>query len=150
MKHHHLLAILGSVVLLGGLAAGGYFLWRWLTPPESVLLPVDVHGAQQRPSNELVPRLPFSDITAAAGIRFRHSNGATREKLLPETMSGGVAVLDFDNDGWQDLLFVNSCEWPDVGRIANPSYPVLYRNRGDGTFEDVTEAASLKLTFYGM
>ena len=97
-----------------------------------------------------VPPVRFTDVTEAAGIRFRHSNGATGKKLLPETMGSGVAVLDFDGDGLQDLLFVSSCPWP--GSPAPPTVPhlVLYRNRGDGTFEDVTAQAGLDSTYYGM
>ncbi len=61
----------------------------------------------------------FTDITRDAGIRFVHNNGGTAQKLLPETMCGGVAVLDFDNDGKPDLLFVNACPWP--GQPAAPA-----------------------------
>src|SRR3954469_22587420 len=55
----------------------------------------------------------FTDVTKQAGITFVHNNGAYGDKLLPETMGGGVAFLDFDNDGFQDLLFINSTYWPD-------------------------------------
>src|SRR5438128_8979623 len=54
----------------------------------------------------------FTDITKEAGITFVHNNGAFGDKLLPETMGGGVAFFDFDNDGSQDLLFINSTWWP--------------------------------------
>jgi len=59
-----------------------------------------------------IPRLPFTDITLEAGIDFVHVNGAYGDKLLPETMGGGCAFFDFDNDGDQDLLFVNASAWP--------------------------------------
>src|SRR5262245_5345878 len=59
-----------------------------------------------------VPRVIFTHITRQAGIRFTHTNGSFGKKLLPETMGSGVAFLDYDNDGHQDLLFVNSCYWP--------------------------------------
>ena len=52
----------------------------------------------------------FTDVTGRAGIHFRHNNGAFGKKYLPETMGSGVCVLDYDNDGWQDILFVNSAE----------------------------------------
>ena len=58
------------------------------------------------------PAVAFTDVTAAAGIAFVHHNGAYGEKLLPETMGGGVAFFDYDGDGDQDLLFVNSTRWP--------------------------------------
>src|SRR5260370_27004442 len=83
------------------------------------------------------PNVRFTDITASAGIHFDHVTGAYGKKLLPETMGGGVAFIDYDNDGRPDILFVNSCNWP--GReSASPSMPTLalYRNKGDGTFED--------------
>ena len=54
----------------------------------------------------------FTDVTAAAGIRFRHNNGAFGKKYLPETLGSGCAFLDFDSDGWQDILLVNSRNWP--------------------------------------
>src|SRR5437773_1068736 len=54
----------------------------------------------------------FVDVTEQAGIRFRHVNGMSGKKLLPETMGSGVAVLDYDRDGKPDLFFVNSRPWP--------------------------------------
>ena len=59
-----------------------------------------------------VPTVGFKDVTAEAGITFHHFNGATGDKLLPETMGGGVAFFDMDGDGDADLLFVNSSAWP--------------------------------------
>ena len=75
----------------------------------------------------------FSDVTSAAGIRFRHNSGAFGKKYLPETMGSGAAFLDVDNDGWQDLFLVNSTHWP--GRKGAPSLPALYRNNGNGNFQ---------------
>src|SRR5438105_14967561 len=80
------------------------------------------------------PTVRFTDVTAAAGIRFRHFSGAAGQKLLPETMGGGVAVIDFERDGRPDHLFVNGRQWP--GRPAphgGPPTLALYRNKGDGT-----------------
>jgi hypothetical protein len=90
----------------------------------------------------------FTDVTAPTGITFRHTNGATGQKLLPETMGGGVVVLDFDADGRPDLFFVNGRTWPGAGGSPTPS--VLYRNNGHGAFEDVTAAAGLNVELYGM
>ena len=89
----------------------------------------------------------FTDVTAAAGIKFRHNNGAFGKKYLPETLGSGGAFLDFDNDGWQDVLLVNSKNWP--GRPGGPSYPALYRNNRNGTFTDVTRQAGLAVELYG-
>ena len=58
----------------------------------------------------------FEDITRAAGIHFVHNNGAFGKKWLPETMGPGVAFIDYDNDGWQDILLVNGMDWPGHAR----------------------------------
>ncbi len=99
-------------------------------------------------SPETIPNVKFVDITEEAGIHFRHDNGALGEKLLPETMGAGVAFLDYDNDGDQDLFFVNSSNWPGH-EVKSPSIQALYRNDGKGHFEDVTKAAGLDKSFYG-
>ena len=91
----------------------------------------------------------FADVTAEAGIRFQHNNGAFGKKYLPETMGSGVAFFDFDNDGDQDLLFVNGKSWPGQ-RSAGPATAALYRNRGNGTFEDVTRGSGFDREIYGM
>ncbi len=82
----------------------------------------------------------FVDVTAASGVTFTHANGAAGKKLLPETMGAGVAVLDFDGDGRNDLYFVNG--------PGGPGH--LYRNRGNGTFEDVTAGSGLDVPVQGM
>ena len=61
---------------------------------------------------ETLPDVKFVNVTKEAGITFAHVSGATGEKLLPETMGSGAAFLDYDGDGDQDLLFVNSDYWP--------------------------------------
>jgi hypothetical protein len=95
-----------------------------------------------------LPAVKFVDITDQAGIKFVHHNGARGEKLLPETMGSGVAFLDYDKDGDQDLLLVNSSDWP--GHETKPApTQALYRNDGKGHFTDVTKEAGLDKTFYG-
>ena len=97
-----------------------------------------------------VPSLAFTDITQASGITFVHENGATGDRLLPETMGGGVAIFDFDIDGDLDLLFVNSHEWPQSGQNAGlTAKSALYANDGRGQFNDVTQT-HLDLSVYGM
>jgi enediyne biosynthesis protein E4 len=86
----------------------------------------------------------FEDRTAKSGIAFTLQNSATAEKHQIETMPGGVAVLDYDNDGRPDLFFANGATQPSLQK-TNPSYwNRLYRNRGDGSFEDVTERAGMR------
>src|SRR4029077_7890827 len=94
------------------------------------------------------PRIRFEDITAAAGIRFTHNNGAFGKKWLPETMGSGVAFLDYDNDGWQDVLLVNSADWP--GHVRRHTTPAPYPKNHDVTFSDVTRKAGLGVEMYGM
>ncbi len=90
----------------------------------------------------------FTDVTQAAGIRFRHNSGAFGKKYLPETMGSGVCAIDYDNDGWQDLLFVNSMDWPEHKQSKTIS--AFYHNNHDGTFSDATRAAGLAAETYGM
>jgi hypothetical protein len=90
----------------------------------------------------------FEDITVTAGIRFTHNNGAFGKKWLPETMGSGVAFLDYDNDGWQDVLLVNGTDWP--SHVRHHSTVALYHNNHDGTFSDVTRKAGLPVEMYGM
>ncbi len=142
------LAWITAAGLFAGLVVGGWFLARWLfPPPTSVAGPPQLNPPQHRQAIA-VPKVPFTNITDKAGIHFTHCNGATPLKLLPETMGAGVAFLDYDGDGRQDILFVNSCPWP--GHDGPKTHPVLYRNKGDGTFEDVTDKAGLNTTFYGL
>jgi hypothetical protein len=97
------------------------------------------------------PSVTFTNITPSAGIDFVHENGATGDKLLPETMGGGAAFLDYDADGDQDILLVNSCPWPGDERTdAPPPTMGLYQNDGRGRFKNVTSRAGLDATFYGM
>src|SRR6266436_1493767 len=102
------------------------------------------------------PQFRLVDATQAAGIDFRHNSGAFGEKYLPETLGAGCAFLDYDNDGWQDILLVNGMDWP--GHTLAPlsaskrqrSTLRLYRNNRNGTFTDVTRSAGLDVELYGM
>jgi hypothetical protein len=91
----------------------------------------------------------FEDATEKTGIAFEHFSGATGEKYLPETLGSGVCAFDFDDDGWTDLYFVNGAPLPPGGAPSGPAN-VLYRNRGDGTFEDVTARSGTGDTGYGI
>ena len=92
--------------------------------------------------------ITFRDITERAGIHFVHNNGAYGKKYLPETMGPGVAFIDYDNDGWQDIFIVNGTNWP--GQPSKHSTPKLYNNNHDGTFTDVTHKAGLDIEILGM
>lgn len=142
------MAIFGIAIVLV-LAA---LLWVKANRPDAV--PVSEHEAvgPQSAAEEPVspPSLRFTDITLEAGIDFVHETGAYGERLLPETMGGGIAFLDFNGDGHQDLLLVNSNHWPWRPEPALRPTSRLYQNRGDGTFEDVSTALGLDLTLYGM
>jgi hypothetical protein len=93
--------------------------------------------------------IEFTDVTAQSGIRFKHNTGAFGKKYLPETMGSGVCFIDYDNDGWQDIFFVNSMNWPGHNS-AEKSLPALYHNNHDGTFTDVTKQAGLATETYGL
>ncbi|QQS48388.1 MAG: CRTAC1 family protein [Acidobacteriota bacterium] len=97
---------------------------------------------------QVVP-IEFADVTAQAGIRFRHNNGAYGKKYLPETTGSGCAFLDYDDDGWQDILLVNSMDFEDAPKKRR-SIHALYRNNRDGTFTNVTAQAGLTKQIYGM
>jgi enediyne biosynthesis protein E4 len=92
--------------------------------------------------------ITFQDITAQAGIHFTHNNGAFGKKWLPETMGPGCAFLDYDNDGYPDILLVNGEDFPGHQR-GTPSTLKLYHNNHDGTFTDVTRKAGLAVSMYG-
>jgi hypothetical protein len=107
---------------------------------------------------ETAPFVTLVDVTAQTGIDFRHENSPTTRKYLIETMGGGVAVFDYDNDGWLDVLFTNGAPLADP--MAPDARPVktepfanrLYRNNRNGTFTDVTKASGIGGvgTGYGM
>ncbi|MGA2431594.1 MAG: CRTAC1 family protein [Candidatus Acidiferrum sp.] len=94
------------------------------------------------------PGFQLVDVTAQAGLHFQHNSGAYGGKLLPETLGSGCAFLDYDADGWQDILLINAMDWP--GHKRQRSTLRLYRNNRNGTFADVTKSAGLDIEMYGM
>jgi enediyne biosynthesis protein E4 len=113
----------------------------------------EVAAATPSPSASPTPPRPsgpieFTDVTAQAGIRFKHNSGAFGKKYLPETIGAGCAFIDYDNDGWQDILLINSMDWPE--HKTSKSYPALYHNNKDGTFTNVTAQTGLGVEMYGI
>jgi hypothetical protein len=116
------------------------FLWVSVSLWLIVLLSADIVQAQQH--------ITFRDITAQAGIRFIHNNGAFGKRYLPETMGPGCAFIDFDNDGWADILLVNGEDFP--GHQKSVTTMKLYHNNHNGTFTDVTRKAGLAVPMFGL
>jgi enediyne biosynthesis protein E4 len=124
------------------------FLWGMAGLVSMSAFRIDAFAAAPSPD----PGFRFVDVTASAGVRFHHNSGAYGGKLLPETLGAGCAFLDYDQDGWQDILLVNGADWPGHRRASQsePSTLKLYRNNRNGTFSDVTHSAGLDVELYGM
>ena len=133
-------------------ALGGAFVWiNSVPPPALVERKTDRTVLTPRDKPQLtIPEIRFTDITSAAHITFVHENGAVGEKRLPESMGGGCAFLDYNNDGFPDILLVNSDFWPEQ-QTPDRKRPTmaLYRNDGHGNYDDVTSAAGMDVSFYG-
>jgi len=142
------LAVILVLLVIG--AAIRWYLGREAVAPEQVTEAV-VTGPviEEEAPPQAPPPVPFTDITDAAGIDFVHTNGAYGDKLMPETIGSGAAFLDYDNDGDQDLLLVNSSWFPEQEQDTLPTL-ALYRNDGSGHFSDVTREAGLAINCYGM
>lgn len=148
------------VIAIAGAVGVGFFLARyWKEAPLEAVLPKDageIRGIDRTTEGSAIPAVRFLDVAASAGIDFVHFNGATGERLLPETMGGGCAIFDYDNDGHQDVLLVDSWYWPhDSKALSSVEKPEakgmrLYRNGGTGLFKDVSVDVGLGVGFYGM
>ncbi|MGB7865462.1 MAG: CRTAC1 family protein [Candidatus Sulfotelmatobacter sp.] len=103
-------------------------------------------GAAAQPSAS--PGFRFVDVTTSSGILFQHNSGFFGGKFLPETLGSGCAFLDYDRDGWQDIILINGMDWP--GHKQRRSTLRLYHNNRNGTFTDVTSRAGLDVEMYGM
>lgn len=94
------------------------------------------------------PGVRLTNITTPAGINFHHASGAFGAKYLPETLGVGAAWIDYDADGWPDLLLINGTSWPSHRQPRSTLH--LYHNNRNGTFTDVTVKAGLSIELYGM
>jgi len=132
------------------IVAASLGLWQMLRGPAA---PVSSGPDATERTAATAPAAPFVDVTSEAGLAgFVRVNGATGEKLLPETTGGGGAFVDIDNDGDLDIVLVNGRAWPwTAGSGAAPRSTVaLYTNDGAGHFTDATATAGLAVTGYGM
>ena len=137
---------LAVVAIIGG----GFVLWQVTRRPAE---PVSSGPAASERAAAIAPVAPFVDVTTDAGLgAFLRVNGASGEKLLPETSGGGGAFVDVDNDGDLDVVLVNGRAWPwTPGSGPAPrSTVVLYTNDGTGRFTDTTVAAGIAVQSYGM
>jgi len=133
--------VLGLVAGAGAAGGIGSFLYRHYHSAAS--LPPH----KQRESHGQFP-VQLVNVADEAGIHFQHNSGAFGKKYLPETLGSGCAYLDYDNDGWQDILLINGMDWPDHYRQRTTMK--LYRNNRNGTFTDVTREAGLDVEMYGI
>ena len=142
------------VILFAVAVVSGFIFWINRPPPQQTTVIGKTNKAEKRQTAKIeFPSVRFTDITSQSGITFQHCTGGYGEKLLPETMGSGAAFFDYDNDGDQDLLLVNSCYWSwkrPAGTEKEAPTSALYQNDGKGKFTDVTKTAGLDQSFYGM
>jgi len=106
-------------------------------------------AARQRAPGPAPSTSSFRDVASTAGLDFVHVSGASPEKFFPEIMGPGGLFLDFDNDGWLDVFLVDGGSFADPA-VAKRAHHRLYRNRRNGTFEDVTARSNIRHRDYGM
>ena len=121
-------------------------------PPLSALLILSLLAFSLRALPQVASKpstATFEDVTQKSGITWSHNNAQSDARHLPETVGAGCAFIDYDNDGWMDIFFVNSGS-SDFFTPTRPLSNALYRNNHDGTFTDVTAKAGLNFNSFGM
>ncbi|MFP5204629.1 MAG: CRTAC1 family protein [Acidobacteriota bacterium] len=126
------------------LRAAGLLVPNAMLPHRSPLL----HGVD--PREPLSPVIRFENVAQKSGVHFVTENCPTPEKYQPEAMPAGVALFDYDGDGWLDIYLVNGAEMPSLVKTGPKYWNRLFHNNGDGTFSDVTERAGVAGAGYGM
>ena len=140
-------SLLGIIVI----ALVGTLIW-WISRPKEkadTIVETVLENPVQGEESAQAPTVSFREVSEESGVVFTHFNGAYGERMLPETMGSGVAVIDVNNDGHQDLFFVNGTRWPWRPALDSPVFQALFVNRGDGTFDDMTESFGLDIEVYG-
>src|SRR6185369_5444838 len=137
-------------ILLGMATVFGVVYWHHQVPAPQTRRAVSEGSATEAVPSAGSIRIHFSDLASASGIPFRHIDGRTPMHYLSETIGSGVAWLDYDQDGYLDLFLVQGGKFPpDPKAIPRSPTSRLYRNQGDGTFVDVTEAAGIRHPGFG-
>ncbi|MBL9118629.1 MAG: CRTAC1 family protein [Phycisphaerae bacterium] len=144
-------ASIALLLLVGAIAGGAWWLTRPKPDPVRPVEPVPAPtGAKAVPPGAIV-EVMYAETGPSMGINFERTNGATGEKLLPETMGGGVALADFDGDDTPDVLFINGDHWPwNRTEAAIQPSPHLYVNLNKGQFAEATNRSGIDVPMQGM
>ena len=136
-----LIALTASVLCAGPASPGPAYTMPASRGLAYAATPVDATSEAATPQ--------FVDIARQAGVIFHHTNGASPGKHLAETMGAGGLFFDFDGDGWEDIFLVDSGSVVDQ-TVDKRARHRLFRNRGDGTFADITDGSGIQHRGYGM
>lgn len=148
-----------SLAVIALFGVGSLAFWFWTEPKQPVEPVVEKKTGQistlaSQSASMKPPNFGWKNIAPECGIDFVHFSGATGERLLPETMGGGVAIFDYNNDERADVLFISGTNWPHQATENGPkqtgSSVRLYQNLGEARFKDVTVESGLECKLYGI